>query len=216
MDGLRSPFILKLGRIRLFLPTAKLGLKMEQHSRAATGGLSPAEAGTLLRRRIPGTLATFLALASLIPMITGIGLAEPNRLPDVPFRSLDGATVALSDLRGKVVLINFWGTWCAPCLQEIPELVRLSHQFRQRGLEVLGVAVDSGRPEDIRKFLVDHGMDYRIVIGDLSVVKNQFSVFGFPTSLLVDRQGRLHRRYFGPQTAAVLTRDVELLLSRQG
>ncbi len=100
----------------------------------------------MLRRRMPALLATLMALASLIPMITSIGLAEPNRLPDVPFRSLDGATVTLSDLRGKVVLINFWGTWCAPCLQEIPELVRLSHQFRQRGLEVLGVAVESGRP----------------------------------------------------------------------
>ena len=187
---------------------------MDQHSSATPVGRSPAKAGTLLRRRMPGLLVTLMALASLIPTITGIGLAESTRLPDVPFRSLDGATVTLSDLKGKVVLINFWGTWCAPCLQEIPELVRLSHQFRQRGLEVLGVAVDSGRPEDIRKFLVDHGMDYRIVIGDLSVVKKQFSIFGFPTSLLVDRQGRLHRRYFGPQTAAVLTRDVEPLLSR--
>lgn len=120
--------------------------------------------------------------------------------------------MTLSDLKGKVVLVNFWGTWCVPCLREIPELVALSHRFKGEGLEVVGIAIDSGRPEDIRKFMAEHGMDYLILIGDLSVVKSRFHVIGFPTSLLIDRRGMVQKRYVGPQTEEVLKRDVESLL----
>ena len=90
--------------------------------------------------------------------------------------------------------------------------MRLSHQLKKEGLEVVGIAVDSGRPEDIRVFIEEHGMDYQVLIGDLDNVKSQFHVMGFPTSLLIDRHGKIRKRYFGPQTEEVLKNDVKPLL----
>ena len=151
-------------------------------------------------------------MASPIAGVVASEFSEPKSIPKVAFQDLNGSAIALSDLKGKVVLINFWGTWCVPCLQEIPELVRLSHRFRKSGFEVVGIAVDSGQPEDIRKFMSEHGMDYQILIGDLGIVKSRFYVVGFPTSLLMDRQGLIRKRYIGPQTEEVLKHDVEPLL----
>ena len=70
------------------------------------------------------------------------GLGEARTIPDVTFEDLNGSSVSLSALLGKVVLINFWGTWCVPCLKEIPELVNLSQRFKKKGFEVVGIAVE--------------------------------------------------------------------------
>ena len=179
----------------------------DEHSATPAGG--SARVRRLLR------LFTFLALvvmANSTAVVTAVTPSDFGPVPEVTFHALDGAPVTVSTFRGSVVLINFWGTWCAPCFQEIPELVRLSHQFKKRGLEVVGVAVDSGRPEDIREFMAEYGMDYQILVGDMSIVKSRFHVLGFPTSLLIDRQGLIRKRYFGPQTEEVLKKDVEPLL----
>ena len=160
-------------------------------------------------------LLVLWTLCLLLSPLTPAQAAGPNRatpLPEVVFQGLDGSPVPLSDFKGQVVLINFWGTWCEPCLKEIPELVHLSHQYKENGLQVLGIAVDSGRPEDIRLFMAEHQMDYRVLIGEMETVKRQFRVLGFPTSLLVDRNGMIQRRYFGPQTLEAFQKSVEPLL----
>ncbi len=153
-----------------------------------------------------------IAVANAVPAASAATATAFKPVPAITFTNLDGAPVTLSSFRGRVVLINFWGTWCAPCLKEIPELVRLSRDLTPHGLEVVGIAVDSGQPEDIREFVIEHEMQYHILIGDLGVVKKRFQVFGFPTSLLVDRKGMIRKRYFGPQTETNLKRDVEQLL----
>jgi peroxiredoxin len=140
------------------------------------------------------------------------GFNEPKPVPNATFKNLNGDDIILSRFKGKILLINFWGTWCVPCLQEIPDLVELSHRFKSEGLEVVGIAIDSGRPEDIRKFMSEHGMDYLVLIGELGVVKSRFHVIGFPTSLLIDRDGMIRKRYVGPQTEKVLKVDVKSLL----
>ncbi len=138
--------------------------------------------------------------------------AAPEPAPDVEFMGLDGAPVALSDLRGRVLLINFWGTWCEPCLEEIPELIRLQGRYDRKTFKVVGVAVESGRPEDIRAFMEEHRMDYRVLIGNLGEVKRRFRVLGFPTSILVDSEGMIRKRYFGPQTEDAFRSDLEALI----
>lgn len=150
-------------------------------------------------------------MAGLLTGAMATDAKELRSVPDAAFQELNGSVITPSAFKGKVVLLNFWGTWCVPCLREIPELVRLSRQFKSRGLEIVGIAVDSGRPDDIRQFMAAHGMDYQILIGDLAIVKQSFQVVGFPTSLLIDRHGIIQKRYFGPQTEAVLKRDVEPL-----
>ncbi len=157
-------------------------------------------------------IGVFVVMASLLPITHATALPPLQSVSEVPFQQLNGTSVTVSDLRGTVVLINFWGTWCGPCLQEIPHLVRLSHQLKPKGLEVVGIALDSGYPDDIRAFMAEVGMDYTVWQGNLALVKQRFRVMGFPTSLLIDRMGLIRKRYFGPQTEEVFTRDAESLL----
>lgn len=157
-------------------------------------------------------IGIFAVGVSLFPITHAMASTPPKPIPDVTFQQLNGSSVTMSDLRGTVVLINFWGTWCGPCLQEIPHLIRLSHQLKPKGFEVVGIALDSGHPDDIRAFMAELGIDYTVWQGDLAVVKQRFHVMGFPTSLLIDRMGLIRKRYFGPQTEEVFTRDAEVLL----
>lgn len=159
------------------------------------------------------TIVAFVVTVSFFPTTTNAATATPlSPVPNATFQKLDGTPIALPDLKGAVILINFWGTWCKPCLQEIPHLVRLSHQLKAKGLEVVGIALDSGSPNDIQAFMAEHGMDYAVWMGDLAMVKKRFQVMGFPTSLLIDSKGLIHKRYFGPHTEEVFKQDVESLL----
>ncbi len=151
-------------------------------------------------------------MLSLLLVPNAAALNETMPVPDATFQGLTGAQVRLADFKGKVVLLNFWGTWCVPCLREIPELVRVSEQFQKKGFAVLGIAVDSGRPDDIRAFMAEHRMTYTILIGELGFIKKAFRVVGFPTSILIDRQGMIRKRYVGPQSVEVFKNDVEPLL----
>jgi len=157
-------------------------------------------------------IGVLVVMASLLTITHATASTPPKPIPDVAYQQLNGSSVTVSDLRGTVVLLNFWGTWCGPCLQEIPHLVRLSHKLKTKGLEVVGIALDSGHPDDIRAFMAELGMNYTVWQGDLALVKQRFQVMGFPTSLLIDRMGLVHKRYFGPQTEEVFTRDAEPLL----
>jgi len=158
-------------------------------------------------------IGTFLVTVSFLTITTNAAASTLlSPVPDATFQKLDGTPITISDLKGAVVLINFWGTWCGPCLQEIPHLVRLSHQLKTKGLDVIGIALDSGYPKDIQAFMADHGMDYVVWMGDLAMVKKRFYIMGFPTSLLIDRKGLILKRYFGPQTEEVFKQDVESLL----
>lgn len=135
--------------------------------------------------------------------------------PEARFEALDGSTVRLADYRGRIVILNFWGTWCPPCVREIPELVRLQTQLEALGATVLGPAVDSGSPEKIEAFLADFGVNYPIVIGSGAQAVGDFGAIGYPFTLLIDAEGVIRKRYLGPQTADGLLADVREMLAER-
>jgi len=132
--------------------------------------------------------------------------------PAAAFETLAGEDVRLADYRGGIVLLNFWGTWCPPCVREIPELVALQPELVALGGTVLAPAVDSGSRENIQAFLDDFGVNYPIVIGSGSQAVGDFGAIGYPFTLLIDAEGVIRRRYLGPQTADVLLADVRRLV----
>ncbi|MEJ2482106.1 MAG: TlpA disulfide reductase family protein [Gemmatimonadota bacterium] len=133
--------------------------------------------------------------------------------PDGPFFTLDGGPARLSDHRGQVVLLNFWGTWCPPCRVEIPHLVRAQAKLEAIGATIIAPAVGSGAPEDILAFAGEAGINYPIWIVSDAVAVGTFGAPGYPFTLLIGPDGVIRRTYIGPQTEEVLLRDVEELLS---
>jgi len=110
-----------------------------------------------------------------------------------------GDSVRLADLRGEVVLLNVWATWCIPCRREVPELQALHTELAGKGLRVVGVSVDASGSEDVvRSFAEEFGMTYTILRDPGEVVSSRFRIQGVPASLLIDRQGTVIWRHIGP------------------
>jgi peroxiredoxin len=111
------------------------------------------------------------------------------RFKDITFKDIRGRSVTLSDYKGKVVLLDFWATWCPPCRKEIPGLISLYDAYRSRGLVVVGVSMDDSK-KDIRKFAKKLGMNYPILIGNgHDDLEPAFGPLPLPTALVISRDG---------------------------
>jgi peroxiredoxin len=113
---------------------------------------------------------------------------------DFEVRDLEGSVVRLSDLKGKVVLLNFWGIWCKSCRQEIPHLNALDREWRERGLVLLGADYGDA-PEDLAPFAKELEMSYPILVDDS--LADLYEVLVYPTSVVIDRKGLIRMRVEG-------------------
>jgi len=138
--------------------------------------------------------------------------------PEVTFKNLEGADVPLAGLRGKVVLLNFWATWCEPCRSEIPVLIGLQDKYASKGFTMLGASMDEDGRKAIDPFMantkfnvdgVEKTMDYPIVLGTDAITDKFGGLLGMPTSYLISRDGKIVRRYIGVVDPAQVTKDVE-------
>ena len=140
--------------------------------------------------------------------------------PDFEIPSLDGKSFRLSQFRGKVLIVDFWATWCLPCRDEIPHLVRLAGQNRDRGLEVVGLHInDGGRstPDKIRQFAAENAITYRIgYASDELFIAYLGDEDSIPQTLIFDREGKLikHMIGFDPESLADLEAAVNEALSK--
>ena len=127
-----------------------------------------------------------------------IATAAPQPLPPLTFETLDGQPASLADFAGKVVVLNLWATWCAPCREEMPGLDRLQAQFADRDLVVLALSVDRAGPERVRKFLDEVGVKQLHVYRDPKAAATRaVKVPGLPATILVDRKGQEVGRVLG-------------------
>ncbi len=131
------------------------------------------------------------------------------------FPTVEGGEASLADLRGQVVLLNLWGTWCPPCIREIPHLVEVQEAIAPRGGIVVGLAVDSGSSDDIRAFWRDRlelDPSYPIWMGSNREARQHFDAFGLPNTLVIDREGRIQERFLGLMTRDALLDVLEAYL----
>ena len=128
-------------------------------------------------------------------------------------KDMNGARVHLADFKGRVILLNYWATWCGPCKVEIPDLVALQEQYKDKGFVVLGVSQDDD-PETLRSFAGTFKMNYPILVGrDLpEVLDAQGPLWGLPTSYLIGRDGTICTRHLGPATKEEFEREIKALL----
>ncbi|MDX1579962.1 MAG: TlpA disulfide reductase family protein, partial [Gemmatimonadota bacterium] len=107
------------------------------------------------------------------------GPSGARRAPEAALETLDGEEVSLAALRGDIAIVNFWGTWCLPCRTELPELAELADAYADRGVRVVGVAIDSGTPDEIRSFAREYGVDYELWVGDMETAVSEFGAVGY-------------------------------------
>jgi cytochrome c biogenesis protein CcmG/thiol:disulfide interchange protein DsbE len=133
--------------------------------------------------------------------------------PDFSLPELNGHQLNLSDYRGKVVLLDFWATWCEPCRVETPHFVELQNKYSGRGLQVIGVSMDDG-PEPVREFYQQFKMNYPVVMGDAKTGEIYGGVLGLPIAFLIGRDGRISSRHIGATDNSSIDRRL-LWIDRQ-
>ena len=125
--------------------------------------------------------------------------AETGRkaAPDFALKDLNGNTAKLSDYRGKVVLLNFWATWCGPCKIEIPWFIEFEQTYKDRGFAVLGVAMDDEGWEAVKPYLLSRKINYRVVLGNDAVAQQYGGIDSLPTTFVIDRGGKIASTHEG-------------------
>jgi len=134
---------------------------------------------------------------------------ESVSTPDFTLKTLEGQEITLSKLKGKVVLLDFWATWCAPCRESIPHLVELYKTYGEKGLEVIGMNVDRGDTDTVRRFVKSMDIPYPIAVTPEEVSRD-FGVTALPTTILIDKEGRLREKILGFNSAVVTAKVTDL------
>ena len=149
--------------------------------------------------------------------------AKENRkaiiAPDFTLADLEGDWVSMNQFKGKVVLLNFWGTWCGPCRREIPDFIKLSEKYQEDGLEIVGVTLTSGSAENINAFDDWWVIKYTLLTDidgnetqSVTALYGQATgrrITGVPTTFLIDRDGYIRQKYVGPRSEAIFYRDLK-------
>lgn len=138
---------------------------------------------------------------------------KPASVEEVRFSSLSGETFSTSDLRGKVIVVNFWATYCGSCIAEMPKFVETHNKFAARGYDTIALAVRQDSPERVAEFAAKRALPFRIALDSSGAAARQFgNVRITPTTFLIDRQGRVLRRYIGEPNWAEFHQLVEKAL----
>lgn len=154
-------------------------------------------------------LACFKEKGSGGPAVEAAAKAEPA--PDFSVTTLDGQQLSLASLKGKVILVNFWATWCPPCRAEIPEFIEAYTELKDRGLEILGFSVDELPEAELKSFVTKAKMNYPVALVGQDIVSAFRPGQYIPTSIFIDRNGRLRYKHVGQLAKKDLVRIFEEL-----
>ncbi len=130
--------------------------------------------------------------------------------PDFSLVRADGGMMGIGDLRGKVVILDFWATWCAPCKREIPDFIDLQKTYGDRGLVVMGVALD--KRDAVDAFIEQQGINYPILYGDKQISQLYGGITGIPTTFIIDRDGVIREKFVGYRPRKTFEEAIKKLL----
>ena len=152
------------------------------------------------------SLALVVVSVSALPQTSSDG-AKP--LPELSLHSLEGKKVPSADLKGKILVLDFWATWCAPCIAEVPHLNKLQEKYEDRGVKVVGVTMASGEAKEVKPFVTRFKINYSVLMGNDDQAYD-LSIFAFPTTYLVNRDMTVVRKYIGMNPLKSQQLDIEI------
>jgi peroxiredoxin len=139
---------------------------------------------------------------------------EGGIAPDFSLQTLDGRAVKLSDFRGKIVLLNFWATWCAPCRVEMPWLIELYKNYHSQGFEIVGVSVDDpGEQRSVERFVKEMGVNYTILLGTNPVADLYGGARLLPHTFFISRDGKITKSFIGLQDKSEIEATIREMLA---
>jgi peroxiredoxin len=134
-----------------------------------------------------------------------------GRAPDFSLTDVSGRALKLSDYRGKVVVLDFWATWCDPCKEEIPHFIVMQNHYAAQGLQVIGISMDDD-DKSVRVFQQQYKMNYPVARGTPELASQYGGILGLPIAFVIDRSGRIAARHIGATDVAVIEAEVRKLL----
>jgi len=142
---------------------------------------------------------TVVASPEAMKALAILEMREPTPAPDVTLSLLSGEQAAMRDFRGKVVLVNFWATWCVPCQWEMPLMESLYRTYKDRGFVILAISLDRGDPERVRAFVAERKLSFPVALDAQLEAASKFGVRELPATLLVGRDGYIKGVTYGPR-----------------
>jgi len=162
------------------------------------------QAGPKTERAVPKEIAPQEA-----PAVKKTGF---KTAPEFSLKDIGGTEKKLSDFKNKDVIIDFWATWCPPCRAEIPHFIELYEQYKDRGLEIIGIALDSNGERVVPAFVSSNKINYTILLGNEEVGNLYGGIAAIPTTFVLDRDGNIRKKYIGYKEKTVFENDIKELL----
>lgn len=152
-------------------------------------------------------------LIALLPLVDAEQARAAKKMPSFELEDVTtGDSIASSSFEGKSLLVTFWATWCPPCVQEIPSLIKLQNEYRENGFSVVAISVDQEKGV-VQKMVNRKEINYPVMMADKSVTRDFGGVYGIPTSFLVSKKGTVVKRYSGFVPHSVLVKDLQQIIN---
>ena len=161
-------------------------------------------------------IRSVIALPVLAALAFGVYACRSGLAPEFNLENVRGGMLDSKDLKGKIVVVDFWATWCGPCIKEIPKYKKLREKLEGKDVEFIGITLESGKIEEVRPEVEKLNIPYPVVMGNDKVQEGFGGVAAFPTTFVVDKNWKVYKKYLGSTGSKTekIEKDIETLLAK--